>query len=362
MENKTVKIILFIVLVIIIIAIIVLMGIYNKEIAEAAQELIGQTTLKTTEKVEVVPTMSENLAENTLWCGTFQLIWNDLKNDIAKQNIIFSPQLSIADHLNKEEFNVSMISDEFFYKKVGTPSPELKKEIEMAIKEKFNENSNILNEFNWDQNNGYFLYTMLKKKFEFNQQFDELEKGKFADKYENVSYFGIDQDTKKEARNQVDVLYYNSKDDLAIKIRTKQNDEVILCKNQEGKTFNEIYAKIQKTNYSGKLNLSDAEDLKIPNIIIKEKKEFSDIANREFSLSTGEITKIDMAIQTIEFKLDKKGGEIKSEAGLTMTTGIELEEEKREFCFDSPFTLFLREEGKEKPYFAAKISDITKFQ
>ena len=37
-------------------------------------------------------------------------------------------------------------------------------------------------------------------------------------------------------------------------------------------------------------------------------------------------------------------------------------EEVREFNFDSTFTLFLREEGKQMPYFAANISDITKFQ
>ena len=30
----------------------------------------------------------------------------------------------------------------------------------------------------------------------------------------------------------MEVLYYNSKDDFAIKLKTKQEDEVILCKNQ----------------------------------------------------------------------------------------------------------------------------------
>ncbi len=31
----------------------------------------------------------------------------------------------------------------------------------------------------------------------------------------------------------MEVLYYNSKDDFAIKLKTKQEDEVILCKNQK---------------------------------------------------------------------------------------------------------------------------------
>ena len=37
-------------------------------------------------------------------------------------------------------------------------------------------------------------------------------------------------------------------------------------------------------------------------------------------------------------------------------------ETKREFLIDDTFAIFLIEEGKDTPYFAGKISDITKFQ
>ena len=37
-------------------------------------------------------------------------------------------------------------------------------------------------------------------------------------------------------------------------------------------------------------------------------------------------------------------------------------EEVREFLIDNTFAIFLKEDGKETPYFAAKINDITKFQ
>ena len=30
-----------------------------------------------------------------MWCGTFQLIWNDLKDNIVKQDIEFSPHFWI---------------------------------------------------------------------------------------------------------------------------------------------------------------------------------------------------------------------------------------------------------------------------
>lgn len=370
MENKKVKIILFIILILIIIAIVTLIGIYNEEIAEKAKELqqiITQSSLKTTEGIDIVPTMQDEISADSLWCCTFQLAWNDLKYDLAKQDIIFDEKVTEAENLNKSEFNTNMISDDYYYKKYGMMNKELKTEIENGIKDKFGETSSILNDFKWEDGNTdkYFLYAMLKRKFEFYYEFDNLEKSTFGNDYKNVSYFGINEKTKEEVKSQVDILYYNSKDDFAIKINTKQNDEVILCKGNNGKTFKEIYDKIKNAKYDGNKKLNSNETLKIPNIEFKEKKQFEKLQNKEFSFSTGEKYYIEQAIQTIEFKLDKKGGEVKSEAGMGIVKSAALtqeEPEKREFNLDDTFTLFLRENGRDMPYFAAIISDITKFQ
>ena len=79
--------------------------------------------------------------------------------------------------------------------------------------------------------------------------------------------------------------------------------------------------------------------------------------------SNGETYKIEKALQTIEFELDKTGGKIKSEAGMmVMKQSIAIEDKKREFAIDDTFAIFLIEKGKDKPYFAGEINDITKFQ
>ena len=54
--------------------------------------------------------------------------------------------------------------------------------------------------------------------------------GGFGNKYNDVQYFGIDENTENSVGNQIEVLYYNSKEDFAILINTKTNDEVIFCK------------------------------------------------------------------------------------------------------------------------------------
>lgn len=316
--------------------------------------------------INIALTMDDKIARDTAWCGTFQLIWNDLKNDVVKQDIVFNPQLKVVENLNKGSFNTTQISDSSYYKAQGIPTQELKKQIENGIKEKFNETSDILDDFVFDGNpDRYFLYAMLKKEFEFENEFDELDNGKFGE-YDDVEYFGINSNSNELLRNQVQVLYYNSKEDFAIKLLTKQNDEVIIARGNEGNTFNEIYndVKNKQANYQGSAELSEADKLRIPKINFDIKKEFEELENKEFETAEGEVMFIEKALQTIEFELDEKGGRIESEAGMMVNKMAILPEESepREFIVDDTFTIFLQEEGKEMPYFCANIDDITKFQ
>lgn len=318
-------------------------------------------------QMDVVLSLEDQVTTDSIWCGTFNLIWNDLKNNLAKQDIVFTPQLEAVTNLNKGTFTTKDISAESFYKVYGNPSLKLKGEIEKAIKEKFNETSDILDDFNWEgaSPKDYFLYAMLKKVFEFPKEFTDLGKSNFAS-YNNIEFFGINDTTKSEVREQVKVLYYNSEDDFAIKLVTKGNDEVIISKGNNASTFKDIYNEImnQELNYQDNKNFGQKDTLKIPNISFKIKKEFTDLENKEFYFSNGDTYVIDMALQTIEFDLDKKGGRIKSEAGIGLKyTSVEPKEEIiRHFNVDNTFAILLKEKDKNLPYFATKISNIKNVQ
>ena len=350
----------------------------NDTNVQMAEEI---TNIQTAEGIEVVPTMSDTIKADSSWCGTFQLVWNDMKNEIVKKDIIFNPQLDMVSNLNKEEFNESMISEDYYFKIYGLKSLELKERIENGIKEKFNQTSDILNDFDWSENElddpnnkdirRYFFYTMLYRKFEFLQEFDKLDNGKFGNDYNDIEYFGIDKNTANSIGNQIEVLYYNSEDDFAILINTKTDEEVIFCKNSQGKNFNEIYENMkEKSNkYKGSKSFEDVDEFKAPNLTFNEKREYVELANKEFKTADPvyDIAEIQKAIQTIKFSLDEKGGEIKSEAAVDMfmATSIDSEiigKQPRYFNVDDTFAIFLREKGKSKPYFAGRIDDITKFQ
>ena len=340
------------------------------------------TKLQAVEGITVVPTMNDTITTDSSWCGTFQLVWNDMKNEVVKQDVIFNPQLDMVKNLNKEDFNETMLSEDSYYKIYSLKSLALKEQIENGIKEKFNQTSDILDDFDWSENEldnpnnpyerRYFFYTMLYRKFEFLQEFDKLDNGEFGDKYKNVQYFGIDKDTPNSVGEQIEVLYYNSKDDFAIIINTKTDDEVIFCKNPKGSNFNDIYENMnnEAKKYTGSSSFENVDEFKAPNLDVNEKREYTELVGKKFKTAdpvydTAEIQK---AIQTIKFSLDEKGGEIKSEAAIDLkvvaTSAVsELQKDQpRYFYVDNTFAIFLREKGKSKPYFAGRIDDITKFQ
>lgn len=347
----------------------------NDEQEESEKTEESEEKLLTSEGIAILPTMNDKIDTDSSWCATFQLVWNDLKNEVVKQDIKFEdePENETVKNLNKEDFTDEMISEEYYYKTYGLKTLDLKKEIEDGIKEKFDQESDVLNNIDWseeeldkgdDENKRYLFYAMLYREFEYPKEFEELNKGKFGDKYDNVEYFGVTSYTSDEVKKQVKVLYYNDEDDFTVVLKTKNNDEVILCKKPEGSTFNEIYNNINKKaeEFDGKETLQDEEVFKTPKLKFNQDKEYEELQGKDFKTKDDKIAKIEKAIQTIQFEIDEKGGKVKSEAAADTLTSSLKENKKRTFNIDDTFALFLKEEDKETPYFAARIEDISKFQ
>ena len=62
------------------------------------------TKLEPTEGITVVPTMNDKITTDSNWCGTFQLVWNDMKNELVKQAVVFNPQLEMEKKLKQRRF------------------------------------------------------------------------------------------------------------------------------------------------------------------------------------------------------------------------------------------------------------------
>lgn len=318
--------------------------------------------------INIVPTMDDNILPNTAWCGTFQLVWNDMQNNLVDGNVEFEEPNDMVTNLNKQTFTEKSIPEDYYYKKWGLMDLSLKSEIEQGIKNKFNETSDILNLFSWPSadeivKDKYFFYAILRRNFGFENEFSILENNSFGNT-ENVEYFGINEETDEIVRNQVEVLYYTDKENFAVVLYTKQNDQIMLVRNPDGDTFEDIYKNVDKNykKYKGSKSFGKKDTLSVPNLNIDILKEYTELENKPFKLKENETASIEQAFQTIQLTLNNKGGSIKSEAGMSVTKGIEEKNSKpRNFNFNGKFAIFLISETNE-PYFAANIENIELFK
>lgn len=376
MANRETSKTAIIVLVVIAVILAIILGISlvqrkieTNHIAPSATTYNSQTSLSDRlTKINVVPTMQDTITENSAWCGTFQLVWNDMQNNLVGADVEFEEPVEMVTNLNKQTFTEDSIPEEYYYKKWGLMDLSLKNEIERGIRNKFNETSDILNLFNWPSEgenvkDKYFFYSILRRNFGFENEFSVLENNKFGNT-ENVEYFGINEETDPVVRDQVEVLYYTNKESFAVILYTKQGDQVMLVRNPEENTFEEIYASVDKNykKYKGSKSFGEKDTLSVPNLNIDILKEYTELENKMFKLKNDEGATIEQAFQTIQMTLNNKGGSIKSEAGMSVTKGIQKESDKpRNFDFNNKFTIFLISETNE-PYFAANIENIELFK
>ena len=198
---------------------------------------------------------------------------------------------------------------------------------------------------------------MLKKEFNFLEPFSTaMGSMTFNNSETRVKCFGVDSSNNPIASKNVEILFYNSEDDFAIKLKTKEGEEVILYKTTgENKSFEENYEEIKKkqSNYSEKTTFRKEDMLRVPFIKVNDEINYDELCGREIKNSKYYIKQ---ALQTIDFELNNVGGSVKSEAAIDSTQKV-WTEKSRKMIFDSDFILYLKEENKEQPYFALKVDN-----
>lgn len=327
---------------------------------------ISTNLLVSASSIEVLPTLySKTNAQDRVWVGTFQLVWNDFMDKIVHNPIRFREGTPIlVNELNQQSFTMEDISDKSYYKYAGKVGKKTKKQISKAIKKKFKETSDLLDKLELTpRGDMYLVYAMLCKNFEFVNEFDKLEHSLFGQN-SVANYFGIDKNSDNSLGNGVRVLFYNNSDDYAVALLTKDNEEVYLYKNSSNKPFNFLWKDLEKKmlTFNGNQRFMSIDELKVPNIDFFEEKNFEELTKRRIM---GTNLVINQAMETIKFSMDNKGVKLKSEGALTAVTTSLLPPEElvpRMFYFDDTFVIFLKESDKSKPYFALRVNDITKFQ
>ena len=277
------------------------------------------------------PTYQSSLDEHTvnnLWIGTLDLAWKDLEEKVGGR-IELEENIDIANELNNSSFSKDMLD----------------------------ENDYTIN-VTRTVTNGYNIETKLNKNLNFWYPFDNFNNdynytfGKDGNDY--IKYFGINNASKEELNQNVEVLFYNGNNDFAVLLNTKEGDKIILYRTDENKSFNEYYEDIKnkKGNYNGSTTFEENDELLVPYVNVNGTVAYNELADKIIKNTNGMY--ISNVMQDVNFNLNESGCNMKSHA--TMTTEY-LSIGSRYFWFRDTFIIFMKEGNSNMPYFALKVDN-----
>lgn len=335
-------------------------------------------------EIRHVASYDEPLGDNAIWCAPMELCWNEAMD-------VNGGPLGNADNdtkrsLNGQPFVKDYIGADHYYNYVDVVvSPQqTANEINTALKEKFGQESELLDGTQGNPG-ALFFYSMLYRKFSYAEPFLKLGSSSFGSPagdgaLEDAEYFGCGADDGTSAmRDQVTVLYYDDDENHAVMLDTREGDRVVFVKAPADGSAREMFeaAMTKAEGYSGMRGMAMEEPFKAPNMDIDVTEDFSGRLRGASLAFRGEEQVVDEAKQKTKLKMDNEGGEIKSEAYMTMkATAVPDPREHRRFLYDGEYAVFVLdgnaqvnadalakgEYSQMKPYLAARIASAAAFQ
>ena len=294
----------------------------------------------TNHNITMNPSYQSTLDENTinnLWVGTLDLAWKELEDKIGLNKIELEGEMpQIANDLNESTFSKEMLNPNDY-----------KINVERTV------------------TNGYKIDATLNKELNFLESFDNFSdyKWTFGNSEEYIKYFGINNASPEKMNKNVEILFYNKlnndsllSNDMAIKLKTKEGDEIILYRTDDKKSFDEYYEDIRaKTkNYEGRTEFSEEDEIRIPYVNVNGMINYNQLYEKKIKNSKG--LYIYDVIQNVNFNLNEKGCNLSSKATM-VTEYMSIGSDTKLCYFQDTFIVFMKEANSDKPYFALKVDN-----
>lgn len=298
---------------------------------------------------------------NYVYCATFQLAWNELSEKIIKEPVKLEGDPAAATILNKASFKQKDLSSDSCLAMAGSVQDGIVGRIRSEMQRRFPSSGFDVPDPASDSM--FYIYAYLEKALAFEEKFDRMPQPiEFRTKKENISVqaFGIRDRTYsdhfKKLCSQVTILDYKDHGDFVLRLNTvSKTDELVLAKITPGKTLDETVRAVQARVGQSQIKewdrgLAISEPFEIPVITVAVQKSYSDLVNKDFRNAGWKGLFIGKADQGIRFRLDESGAQLRSQADLNVKSTYR--KEPREFIFDKPFLIYLKERSSQQPYLA----------
>lgn len=322
------------------------------------------------QKTVVVPTLDTPVPEgkSAVWCGSFQLAWNDLKANLAGGPVRVAGAEDVARRLNEAPFTDRDVSPGTHYAAAGLVRDGILDKIRADMARQFPDAPAP----RFDDGDVAVAYAYLQASVPFRlPYYEDRLTFRGADGSETaVRSFGIRKQEEwgaAELREQVGVLFADGRQneesrqptEYAVDLcRDSTPDQVIVALIPRQPTLGEMVSEIKRRTKTGDKaryphEFGKGDHLLVPAMAWRVEHRFAELEGSQKRLGGGKLDGlyIDRAFQIVQFRLDKSGAELKSEAGMGMKGGPRL------FHFDRPYLITMARRGAEQPYFAMWVDN-----
>jgi hypothetical protein len=318
----------------------------------------------------IVPTLDSPISEgkSAVWCGSIQLAWNDLKSNLAGGPVRVAGAEVVAGRLNASPFTDRDLSPGTYYAAAGLVRDGILDKIRADMARQFPDAPAP----RLDGSDVAVAYAYLQASVPFRlPYYEDRLTFRGADGRETaVRAFGIRKQEEwgaTELRDQVGVLFADGRRDedgwqpteYAVDLcRDSSPDQVVVAMILRQPTLGEMIAEVKRRTMTGEKAIHShefgkADHLLVPAMAWRVEHRFAELEGPQRRLSGGTLDGlyIDRALQVVQFRLDKSGADLKSEAGMSMK-GL-----PRHFHFDRPYLITMARRGAEHPYFAMWVDN-----
>jgi hypothetical protein len=328
-------------------------------------------------QTSVMPTLDSPCPKNknVIWCSSFQLAWNRMKDDVINAPVEVVGAGELAARLNKAKQSEADMESDSFYAAAGRVKEGIINKIQKEMTEKFPSHS--VPDFNDIAGFpiGILAYSYLTVNVPFKYPFRQ-----FRDEFAFTDSQGIETDVGAfgvwgrnsvydKMRQQVEILYYYENRDGSERDSRIKEFAVDLCRHSNpyqvvaavvepkaslDQTLDYIRGKItdsrQEKNYEQTKFLDYTDILKVPEMFWEIEHDFDELVGKIVA-NANHTMPIIKAKQGMKFKLDRCGAMLESEATI-MVAAI-----PRYFIFNRPFLIYLKKRDCEQPFFVMWVDN-----
>jgi hypothetical protein len=321
----------------------------------------------------IVPTLDSPIPQgkSAIWCASFQLAWNRLRDDVAKEPIGLANALSIVDRLNRARHSEDDMDRDAVYAAAGLARDGIVERIQAEMASKF---PDVQKPELHVPPDGVVAYAYLAASSKYDYPFFENdERFLFRDsagKETAVGSFGIrkkDDYAYERLRRQVEILYCPRDALMSEKevpefvldpCKTSKPYQIVLARVDGKPTLAETVANVQRKIAAQPADtlisqLHSRDTLIVPNMAWKVSHRFKELEGQDKQFLNPLLRNLylDTAMQTIQFRLDRSGAELASEAKVFAKPGAGF------FHLNRPFLVYMKKRGSQHPFLVAWIEN-----